>query len=164
MSRAGILWIALAAAAVIVPAHAADKRYPGDSIKQIDIVDPSSGSAWENKNFLDCADVVLTEDDVRYALRNMRKVSKKSYFSEDTQRTGCSGGASVTFENGKTIVVGIEPTGRINVFESTAKLDPIAGTESFYDCEPCNTRKMALLKDALERATERRLRSARPVD
>jgi hypothetical protein len=164
MSRAGILRVALAAAAVIVPAHAADKRYPVDSIKQIDIVDPSSGSAWENKNLLDCADVVLTEDDVRYALRHMRKVSKKSYFSEDTQRTGCSGGASVTFKNGKTIVVGIEPTGRINVFESNAKLDPIAGTESFYDCEPCNDRKMALLKDALGRATDRRLRSARPVD
>lgn len=159
MSRMHILWVALATAAAMVPAHAADKRYPVNAIKQIEIVDPSSRSAWENKNVLDCADVVLTEEDVRYALRHMRKVSKKSFFSEDAQRTGCSGGASVTFKNGKTIVVGVEPTGRINVFEANAKLDPIAGTDSFYDCEPCSNRKMALLKDALDRASERRLTS-----
>lgn len=158
MSKAHILAAALVAVAAVVPAHAADKRYPVSAVKKIEIVNASNGSAWENKDYLDCADVVLTEEDVRYALRYMRKVSEKSYSSEDTERTGCSGGASVTFRNGKIIVIGIEPTGRINVFEANAKLEPTSAPESFYDCKPCSNRKMAQLKDALGRADERRLK------
>ncbi|WP_227472523.1 hypothetical protein [Delftia acidovorans] len=54
--------------------------------------------------------------------------------------------------------MGIEPTGRINLFEANKKLDPIGVPGSFYDCQPCNKRKMDLLQDALDRATERRLK------
>jgi len=97
---------------------------------------------------------------VRYALQHIGRVSRKSYFSEYTERTGCSGGASVTFKNGKIIVIGVEPTGRINIFEADAKLEPTKAPESFYECAPCKDRKMNLLKDALDRADEGRLRKA----
>jgi len=158
MTKAGILLLTLFTAATTASTYAADKRYPLYSVEKIEIVDPSSRSAWEDKNFLDCSDVILTEEDVRHALKHMRRISKKSYFSEETERTGCSGGASVTFRNGKIIVIGIEPTGRINTFEANAKLEPTAVPGSFYDCDPCRKRKMALLKDALNRADERRLK------
>ncbi|SEK49634.1 hypothetical protein SAMN05518845_101543 [Variovorax sp. YR750] len=147
-------------AAATVQVHAADKRYPLASVKKIEVIEPSSGSAWEDKDFLDCTDVVLTEEDVRYALQHIRRVPRKSYFSEYTERTGCSGGASVTFKNGKFIVIGVEPTGRINIFEADANLEPTKAPESFYECAPCKDRKMDLLKDALDRADERRLRKA----
>ncbi|SEK49662.1 hypothetical protein SAMN05518845_101544 [Variovorax sp. YR750] len=158
MNWAGIFSMALVAATATAQVHAADKRYPLDFVRKIEIIDPSNRSAWENKDFLDCSDVVLTEEDVRYALQHMRRVSEKSYFGEYTEISGCLGGASVTFKNGKVIVIGIEPTGRINIFESNAKLEPTNALESFYDCAPCKERKMALLKDALNRADERRLR------
>lgn len=160
MIRISTLLMALVAAATTVPVQAADKRYPVNSIKKIEIVEPSSATAWEDKDFLDCSDVILTEEDVRYALQHIRRVSRKSYFSEYTERTGCSGGASVTFKNGKIIVIGVEPTGRINIFEADAKLEPTKAPESFYECAPCKDRKMDLLKDALNRADERRLRKA----
>ncbi|MGJ7499736.1 hypothetical protein ACSFBF_05185 [Variovorax sp. ZT5P49] len=159
MSSASILGIAaLAVAATVFPVHAADMRYPIANVVKIEITEPSIRSAWENKNFLDCDDVVLTEEDVRYALRHMRKVPEKSYFDEYAERTGCLGGARVTFKNGKTIAIGIEPTGRINTFELNAKLKPTSGPETYYECQPCKARKMGLLKDALDRADERRLR------
>jgi len=162
MNKVNILLMSLAAAAAVAAGqlHAADKRYPLNSVQKIEIIEPSSGSAWEDKDFLDCSDVILTEEDVRYALQHMRRVSRKSYFSEYTERTGCAGGASVTFKNGKIIVIGIEPTGRINTFEADAKLEPTSTPGSFYDCAPCKDRKMNLLKDALDRADERRLRKA----
>lgn len=160
MSRVKILLMALLTTAATVQIHAADKRYPLDSARKIEIITPSSATAWENKNFLDCNDVVLTEEDVRYALRHMRKVPEKSYFDEYAERTGCLGGARVTFKNGKTIAIGIEPTGRINTFELNAKLKPTSGPETYYECQPCKARKMGLLKDALNRADERRLRKA----
>ena len=159
MSNASILGIAaLVAAATAFPARAADKRYPLADVAKIEITEPSIRSAWENKNFLDCDDVVLTEEDVRHALRHMRKVSEKSYFDDYAERTGCLGGARVTFKNGKAIAIGIEPTGRINTFELTAKLKPTPGPETYYECDPCRARKMELLKDALNRADERRLK------
>jgi len=34
----------------------------------------------------------------------------------------------------------------------------VAGSSSFYECHPCRDRKMTLLKDALNRADERRLK------
>ncbi len=144
--------------AVGYPANAADKRYRIDSVKSIEVIEPSNGSVWENKDLLDCSDVVLTEDDVRYALRHIRRVTEKAFFSEKTERTGCSGGASVTFSNGKIIVIGVEPTGRINIFEADAKLEPTGAPESYYECDPCRTRKMILLQDAFDRADERRLK------
>jgi hypothetical protein len=101
-----------------------------------------------------------TEEGVRCALQHIRRVSRKSYFSEYTERTGCSGGALVAFKNGKIIVIGVEPPGRINIFEADAKLEPTKAPESFYDCAPCKDRKMKLLTDALDRADERRLRKA----
>jgi len=158
MNRSCILGVALGLAATFSSTYAADKRYPVNLVSKIEIVDRTSRSSWEDKDFLDCDDVVLTEEDVRHALRHMRKVSRKSYFSENTERSGCSGGASVTFKTGKIIVIGIEPTGRINTFESNANLEPTAAPESFYDCAPCKTRNMGLLKDAFNRADERRLR------
>ncbi|MET3177697.1 UNVERIFIED_ORG: hypothetical protein ABIC43_000836 [Variovorax guangxiensis] len=160
MSQAKVILMASVFAAATVQVHAADKRYPLASLKKIEVIAPSSGSAWEDKDFLDCTDVVLTEEDVRYALQHIRRVSRKSYFSEYTERTGCSGGASVTFKNGKFIVIGVEPTGRINIFEADANLEPTKAPESFYECAPCKDRKMDLLKDALDRADERRLRKA----
>ena len=42
----------------------------------------------------------------------------------------CSGDASVTFRNGKIIVIGVEPTGRINIFEANAQLEPGGVPES----------------------------------
>ncbi|WP_418120265.1 hypothetical protein [Variovorax sp. 350MFTsu5.1] len=158
MIRISTLLTALAAAVIATPVQAADKRYPVSSVSRIEIVEASSATAWENKDFLDCSDVVLTEEDVRYALQHIRRVSRETYFSEYTERTGCSGGASVAFKNGKIIVIGIEPTGRINIFEADAKLEPTKAPESFYECAPCRDRKTALLKDALDRADERRLR------
>ena len=158
MTRIGMLLAALVATAAGALTHAADKRYPLDSVKKIEVVEPSNGSVWENKDFLDCSDVVLTEDDVRYALRHIRRVTEKAFFSEKTERTGCSGGASVTFSNGKIIVIGVEPTGRINIFEADAKLEPTGAPESYYECGPCRTRKMILLQDAFDRADERRLK------
>ncbi|WP_432731606.1 hypothetical protein [Variovorax sp. W6] len=160
MNKVNILLMSLAAAMATGQVHAADKRYPLNSVRKIEIIEPSSGSAWEDKSFLDCSDVILTEEDVRYALQHMRRVSRKSYFSENTERTGCAGGASVTFKNGKIIVIGIEPTGRINTFEADARLEPTSTPGSFYECAPCKDRKMDLLKDALDRADERRLRKA----
>jgi hypothetical protein len=50
---------ALVAAATGALVHAADKRYPLDSVKKIEVVEPSSGSVWENKDLLDCSDVVF---------------------------------------------------------------------------------------------------------
>ena len=138
--------------------YAADARYPVKTIQKIDIVSPSESSSWESKNWLDCDDVVLTEEDVRYALQHIRRISRKEFFSEDRERTGCSGSASVRFQNGKLIVIGVEPSGFINIFEATETLNPKSIPESFYDCTPCNRRKMDLLQDALDRATERRLK------
>ncbi|WP_093074718.1 hypothetical protein [Variovorax sp. OV084] len=158
MSKVSILLMALVATAMGAPTHAADKRYPLDSVRKIEVVEPSSGSVWEDKNLLDCSDVVLTEEDVRYALRHIRRVTEKAFFSEETERTGCSGGASVTFRNGKIIVIGVEPTGRINIFEANAKLEPTGVPESYYGCDPCRKRKMILLQDAFDRADERRLK------
>lgn len=161
MSKASILVLGVAAlvmAATAFPVHAADRRYPLADVLKIEITEPSIRSAWENKDFLDCDDVVLTEEDVRHALRHMRKVPGKSYFDERAERTGCLGGARVTLKNGKVIAIGIEPTGRINTFELDARLKPAAGPETYYECQPCKDRKMALLKDALDRADERRLR------
>ncbi len=54
--------------------------------------------------------------------------------------------------------MGIEPDGRIGTAEYDAKMRVVAGSTSFYECGPCRDRKMALLKDALNRADERRLR------
>ncbi len=51
----------------------------------------------------------------------------------------------------------IEPTGRISIFQANEKLEPTGSPISFYDCQLCKERKMELLKDALARATERRL-------
>ena len=70
----------------------------------------------------------------------------------------CSGDAFVTFRNGKIIVIGVEPTGRINIFEANAKLEPTRAPESYYECNPCRKRKMSLLQDAFDRADERRLK------
>ena len=148
----------ISAMAIASMLHAADARYPVRQVQKIDIIEPSGGSSWEDKIWLDCNDVILTEEDVRYALQHMRKISEKHYFGEYMERTGCSGGASVKFKSGKIIVMGIEPTGRINLFEANKKLDPIGVPGSFYDCQPCNKRKMDLLQDALDRATERRLK------
>lgn len=158
MKRINMLLAAFVATATGALAHAADKRYPLDSVRKIEVIEPSSGSVWENKDLLDCADVVLTEEDVRYALRHIRRVTEKVFFSEETERTGCSGGASVTFSNGKIIVIGVEPTGRINIFEANAKLEPTRAPESYYECNPCRKRKMSLLQDAFDRADERRLK------
>lgn len=158
MKKIDMLLTALIATATGALAHAADKRYPLDSVKKIEIIEPSSGSVWENKDLLDCSDVILTEDDVRYALRHIRRVTEKAFFSDETEKTGCSGGASVTFSTGKIIVIGVEPTGRINIFEANAKLEPTAAPERYYECDPCRKRKMILLQDAFDRADERRLR------
>lgn len=108
----------ISAMAIASMLHAADARYPVRQVQKIDIIEPSGGSSWEDKNWLDCNDVILTEEDVRYALQHMRKISEKHYFGEYMERTGCSGGASVKFKSGKIIVMGIEPTGRINLFEA----------------------------------------------
>lgn len=160
MNKANTLLMAtaFAAAAVAFPAHAADRRYPVADVRQIEITEPSIRTAWENKDFLDCDDVTLTEEDVRYALQHMRRVPEKSYSGENVERSGCLGGARVTFKNGKAIAIGIEPTGRINTFELNAKLKPTSGPETYYECQPCKVRKMDLLKDALDRADERRLK------
>ncbi|WP_454709385.1 hypothetical protein [Delftia acidovorans] len=151
--------ISVIAMTLVSTAHAADARYPVRQVQRIDIIEPSGGSSWEDKNWLDCDDVILTEKDVRYALQHIRRISEKSYFSEENMdRSGCSGGASVTFKNGKIIVMDIEPTGRIRIFETTNKLKAIGKPSRYYDCAPCKKRKMDLLQDALDRATERRLK------
>jgi hypothetical protein len=136
---------ALAAAAAASPAYAADGRYPVTYVQKVEITHPSHRSAWENKDFLDCDDVVLTEEDVFYALRYMRRIS-------------CEGKALVTFKSGKILAMGIEPTGRISAGEFDAGMKPTTSPPSFYECDPCRQRKMALLKDALNRADERRLK------
>lgn len=139
-------------------AQAADKRYPIAYVLKVEVTHPSHRSAWENKDFLNCDDVVLAEEDVRYALRHMRKVSWKAYDPENTDTTGCEGHALVTFKNGRVLAMGIEPTGRISTAEFDAKMKPTASPPGFYECDPCRRRKMALLKDALDRADERRLK------
>lgn len=149
---------ALAAAAAASSAYAADARYPVTYVQKVEITHPSHRSAWENKDFLDCDDVVLTEEDVFYALRYMRRISWKSYDPENTDTTGCEGKALVTFKNGKILAMGIEPTGRISAGEFDAGMKPTMSPPSFYECDPCRRRKMALLKDALNRADERRLK------
>jgi hypothetical protein len=137
---------------------AADAAYPANSVQKIDIFEPSSSSSWEDKDWLDCNDVVLTEEDEQYALQHMRRISEKSYFSEENiDRSGCAGGAAITFHNGRIFIMDIEPTGRIRIFETTKKLKSIGKPSRYYDCQPCKKRKMELLKDALNRATERRI-------
>ena len=59
MTRIGMLLAALVATAAGALTHAADKRYPLDSVKKIEVVEPSNGSVWENKDLLDCSDVVF---------------------------------------------------------------------------------------------------------
>lgn len=153
-------WAITSAMVMASPIHAADARYSAKNIQKINIFAPSSSNpAWEDKKWLDCDDVILTEEDVRYALQHIRRISEKAYFSEENMdRSGCSGGASVTFKSGKIIVMDIEPTGRIRIFEANRKLEPLEVPSRYYDCAPCNKRKMHLLQDALDRATERRLK------
>ena len=113
---------ALAVAATAFSVHAADGRYPVTYVQKVEITHPSHRSAWENKDFLDCDDVVLTEEDVFYALRHMRRISWKSYDPENTDTTGCEGKTLVTFKNGKILAMGIEPTGRISTGEFDARM------------------------------------------
>jgi len=149
---------ALTAAAVALPAQSADRRYPISYVKKVEVTHPSHRSAWENKDFLNCDDVVLTEEDVRYALKYMRRISWKTYDPEKMDTTGCEGQALVTFKNGRILAMGIEPTGRISTGEFDEKMNPTASPPGFYECRPCGERKMALLKEALNRADERRLK------
>ncbi len=149
---------ALAVAATSFSTQAADWRYPISYVKKVEVTHPSHRSAWENKDFLNCDDVVLTEEDVRYALKYMRRISWKTYDPEKMDTTGCEGQALVTFKNGKILAMGIEPTGRISTGEFDEKMNPTASPPGFYECRPCGERKMALLKDALNRADERRLK------
>ena len=149
---------ALIVAAGISPAQAADRRYPIAYVQKVEVTEPSDRTVWENKDFLDCDDVVLTEGDVRYALRHMRLVSWSAYDPEKTDTTGCEGGAFVTFKNGRILAMGIEPNGRTLAVEYDARMKFTGTPTSFYECAPCGERKMALLKDALNRADERRLR------
>lgn len=158
MRKVSVFAATLATVAMALPVHAADKRYPAAFVKSIKIDNPSGKTAWENKDFLDCQDVVLTVEDVFYALRHMRRVSKRSYLVPQAQETGCEGSALVTFKNGKILAIGIEPTGRISTAELNEALGPTTDPGSYYECEPCNDRKMAMLKDALNRADERRLK------
>ncbi len=149
---------ALAVAVISLCAQAADRRYPIGYVKKVEVTHPSHRSAWENKDFLDCDDVVLTEEDVLYALRYMHRISWKAYDPEKMDTTGCEGQALVTFKNGKILAMGIEPTGRISTAEFDSKMKSTASPLGFYECHPCGERKMALLKDALNRADERTLK------
>ncbi|WP_420824198.1 hypothetical protein [Variovorax gossypii] len=149
---------ALILGATAVSVEAADRRYPIAYVQKIEITDPSGRTSWERKDFLSCDDVVLTDEDVRYALRHMRRVSWRAYDPENTDTTGCEGEAIVTFKNGKILAMGIEPNGRISTGEFYAGMKPTASPPNFYECDPCRKRKMALLKDALYRADERRLK------
>lgn len=149
---------AVLAIAAVAHAHAADRRYPIAYVQKVEITHPSRRTAWEDKDFLNCDDVVLTEEDVRYALQHMRRISWKSYDPGNMETTGCKGSALVTFKNGKILAMGIEPTGRISTGEFDKKMNPTASPPGFYECHPCGERKMALLKDALNRADERRLK------
>ncbi len=150
---------AFAATAAAFLAQAADRRYPIDYVRKVEITEPSRrNTAWEDKDFLNCDDVVLTRDDVFYALRHMRRVSWKGYDPEKVDATGCEGEAFVTFKNGRILAMGIEPTGRIGTAEYDAQMKIVSGSTSFYECAPCRDRKMSLLKDALYRAHERRLK------
>ena len=159
MNRTNVLAAAaVTAAAVVLPTKAADRRYPINYVKKVEVTHPSHRSAWENKDFLNCDDVVLTEEDVLYALRHMRRVSWRAYDPERTDTTGCEGSAFVTFKNGKILAMGIEPNGRALALEYDAKMKLAGSPTSFYECRPCRERKMALLKDALNRADERRLK------
>lgn len=148
----------LIAAAGTSSAQAADRRYPVAYVQKVEITEPSRRTAWEDKDFLDCDDVVLTEEDVRYALLHMRRVSWNAYAPENTDTTGCKGSALVTFKNGRILAMGIEPTGRISTGELDSKMNSTASPPGFYECDPCRERKMKLLKDALYRADERRLK------
>lgn len=158
MNQVGIFSMALVAATATVPVHAADKRYPLESLRKIEIVNPSIATAWEDKDFLDCDDVVLTEEDVRFALQHMRRISWNAYAPENTDTNGCKGSALVTFGNGRILAMGVEPTGRISTGELDSKMNSTASPPGFYECDPCRERKMKLLKDALYRADERRLK------
>jgi hypothetical protein len=88
----------------------------------------------------------------------MRRVSWKGYDPEKVDATGCEGEALVTFKNGRILAMGIEPTGRIGTAEYDAQMKIVSGSTSFYECAPCRDRKMSLLKGALYRANERRLK------
>lgn len=158
MNWAGIFSMALVTATATVPARAADRRYPIAYVQKVEVTNPSGNTAWEDKDFLACDDVVLTEEDVRYALRHMRKVSWNAYAPENTDTTGCKGSALVTFKNGRILAMGIEPTGRITTAEYDAGMKITASPAGFYECDPCRERKMKSLKDALYRADERRLK------
>lgn len=157
-SRLFMTAAALAVAVISLSAQAADRRYPIGYVRKVEVTHPSHRSAWENKDFLDCDDVVLTEEDVLYALRYMHRISWKAYDPEKMDTTGCEGQALVTFKNGKILAMGIEPTGRISTAEFDSKMKSKASPLGFYECRPCGKRKMALLKDALNRADERRLK------
>lgn len=160
MNKMNILTAAAAlfVAAMTFSAQAADRRYPIAYVKKVEVTERSGRTVWENKDFLSCDDVVLTEEDVRYALQHMRRVSWKVYDPEKTDTTGCEGSALVTFKNGRILAMGIEPTGRILASEYSAKMELTGSPASFYACDPCRKRKMPLLKDALNRADERRLK------
>lgn len=150
--------VAFLIAAAMFPAQASDRRYPISHVQKVEITEPSGSTVWENKDFLDCDDVVLTEEDVLFALRHMRRISRSAYNPEKTDTTGCEGGANVTFKNGKILIMGIEPNGRTLALEYDARMNRMSSPTSFYECSPCRNRKMALLKDALNRADKRRLR------
>ncbi|WP_440534322.1 hypothetical protein [Variovorax sp. YR566] len=102
-------------------AQAADKRYPIAYVQKVEVTHPSHRSAWENKDFLNCDDVVLAEEDVRYALRHMRRVSWKAYDPERTDATGCEGSALVTFKNGKILAMVLNPMGELLHLSTTQR-------------------------------------------
>lgn len=160
MNKICIFVVALIAATTTSLTLAADKRYPVDHVQKIEITHPSSHTAWENKDFLDCDEVVLTEEDVRFALRHMRRISTKAFVAKDEVQSGCLGGASVFFPNGRTLAISIEPNGRISTLEVNAKLEPVGPhtKNRFYDCKPCATRMDMILQGARNRADERRLK------
>jgi hypothetical protein len=124
MNKASIFRVAaVLVMATVFPAQAADRLYPIAYVQKVEVTEPSDRTAWEDKDFLNCDDVVLTEEDVRYALRHMRRVSWKAYAPENGNTVGCKGGALVTFKNGRAFSMGIEPTGRISTAEYDAKMN-----------------------------------------
>jgi hypothetical protein len=108
-------------------------RYSFGKIKAIEIVEASASSPWEDKKFLDCDKVVITEGDVRFAIKHARAVSKR-FFEEELVSFGCHGYARATVANGEVVGVHLQPTGRVMFIPENGRFK---GKTFYYSCARC---------------------------
>lgn len=130
---------AIALTLSITPTWAAEQRFVMPAIATIEITEASGRTLIERKELHDCSTFVLRENDVRYALRHSRRVSRQT-FDEQLVSIGCYGSAQLAFRDGSGALAVIEPTGRMTLsFERGAR----SGRTYYFGCSACQDRAFA---------------------